>query len=417
MILLRDIDRIKWTPEFSDLIFRRWLNGESWAQLSQEYHRDISQFRKSVLRHTTLQVDPEIIRQNVRLAKQTQGLTDVQRIERKAFREHARVENAVAALNQSLIGLLKEHRIAVPVPRARAGKDEEGEPEGIVQVSDSHFNELIDLPGCNSFDFTVASRRMREFARKTVRVFNAFGIKRALVALTGDIINSDRRIDELLSQSTNRASAVFLAVRILHQFIADLAGHYRLRVAGVTGNESRLGENIAWSKVAASDNYDLTVFNILDYLFAGSKGVEFLRSDDPNEQVVGVNGRNILLLHGTKIGKDAEQEVAKLVGRYARRGTVIHYVLFGHLHTAFVSDLFGRSGSLPGANAYSEEGLNLSSRSSQNIYIIDGGIHAVKIDLQEAAGEGYEIEEALAKYAPKAPELLHPQKTVLKVVV
>lgn len=410
------LDRIRWTPELADDILRRWLNGETWDQLSREYRRDASQFRKSVLSHSTFQADPEIIRQNVQLAKRAQGQTDLNRIERKAFREHARVENAVAVLDRALIDLLKEHRIAVPVPKERAGKSTEGEPEGIVQISDSHFNELIDLP-CNKFDFAIASRRMRQFARQTVRIFDAFGIKRALVAMTGDIINSDRRIDELLSQSTNRASAVFLAVRILHQFIADLAGHYRLRIAGVTGNESRLGENIAWSKVAASDNYDLTVFNILDCLFAGSKGVEFVRSDDPNEQVIEVGGRNILLLHGTKIGKDAEQEVAKLVGRYARRGTVVHCVLFGHLHTAFISDLFGRSGSLPGANAYSEEGLNLSSRASQNIYIVDGGIHAMKIDLQEASGQGYDIEEALAKYAPKAPELLHQPKTIMKVVV
>lgn len=409
------MDRIRWTPELADDILRRWLNGETWDQLSREYRRDASQFRKSVLSHSTFQADPEIIRQNVQLAKRAQGQTDLNRVERKAFREHARVENALAALTQSLIDLLEEQRIAVPVPKAKAGKARAEEPEGIVHISDPHFNELIDLP-CNKFDFAIASSRMREFARQTIRIFDALGLKRALVAMTGDIINSDRRIDELLSQSTNRASAVFLAVRILHQFIADLAGHYRLRVAGVTGNESRLGENIAWSKVAASDNYDLTVFNILDYLFAGSP-VEFIRSEDPNEQVVEVGGRNILLLHGTKIGKDAEQEIAKLVGRYARRGSVIHYVLFGHLHTAFLSDYFSRSGSLPGANAYSEEGLNLSSRASQNIYIVDGGIHAMKIDLQEASGEGYDIEEALAKYAPKAPELLHQPKTIMKVVV
>jgi hypothetical protein len=33
----------------------------------------------------------------VRLAKQRQGLLDTNRIERKAFREHARIENAAAA--------------------------------------------------------------------------------------------------------------------------------------------------------------------------------------------------------------------------------------------------------------------------------------------------------------------------------
>jgi len=413
---LRYEDKLKWTPKLADEIVRRWIGGESWWSIAREYRRDAPGLRKSALRYTTLQFDPEIVRQNVRLAKQSQGLTDVQRIERKAFREHARVENAIAAYDKEIIRLLGEHRIAVRPPKLPAPK--KGDAEGIVHVSDVHFNELIDLP-CNQFCFNVAAKRMRKFALEAIRLFDAYGVKRVLIALTGDILNSDRRIDELLSQSTNRASALFLAVRILHQFLLDFAGKYAVSVASVTGNESRMAENIAWSKLAAQDNYDITAFNVLELLFPDG-AVKFLRGDDPNEQVVPVNGRNILLLHGTKIGKDAEAEVGKIVGRYARRGVIIHYVLFGHLHTAFLSDYFARSGSLPGANAYSEEGLNLSSRASQNCYIVNGGIHAIKIDLQDADAEGvvgYDIVDALAKYAPKAPELLHPGKEILKVVV
>ena len=41
--------------------------------------------------------DRELLQFNVRLAKARQAQADTNRIERKAFREHARVENAVAA--------------------------------------------------------------------------------------------------------------------------------------------------------------------------------------------------------------------------------------------------------------------------------------------------------------------------------
>ncbi len=50
--------------------------------------------------------DRELLAFNVRLAKQRQGLLDTSRIERKAFREHARIENAVAAYARELGALL-----------------------------------------------------------------------------------------------------------------------------------------------------------------------------------------------------------------------------------------------------------------------------------------------------------------------
>ena len=52
--------------------------------------------------------DHELLSVNVRLAKHRQALLDANRIERKAFREHARVENAAAAYARELAALLDE---------------------------------------------------------------------------------------------------------------------------------------------------------------------------------------------------------------------------------------------------------------------------------------------------------------------
>jgi hypothetical protein len=52
--------------------------------------------------------DHELLSANVRLAKHRQALLDANRIERKAFREHARVENAAAAYARELAALLDE---------------------------------------------------------------------------------------------------------------------------------------------------------------------------------------------------------------------------------------------------------------------------------------------------------------------
>ncbi len=54
------------------------------------------------------EADRELLTFHVRLAKQRQGLLDTNRIERKAFREHARIENAAAAYARELGALFDE---------------------------------------------------------------------------------------------------------------------------------------------------------------------------------------------------------------------------------------------------------------------------------------------------------------------
>jgi outer membrane usher protein FimD/PapC len=75
-------------------------------------------------------------------------------------------------------------------------------------------------------------------------------------------------------------------------------------------------------------------------------------------------------------------------------------MLFGHFHTSRITDLFARSGGICGANAYSDNQLQLSSRASQNMFLVDSkGIHGIKVDLQHADEfDGYGIDPLLVTY-------------------
>lgn len=193
-------------------------------------------------------------------------------------------------------------------------------------------------------------------------------------------MNSDRRLDELLNMATNRSKATFLAVDILQQMILDLNKDFNVTVACVSGNEGRVGKDIGWSDVLATDNYDWTIFNVLRYLFKNSN-IQFI-DGDPLELVINVAGQNLLLMHGNGSIKrsQVESSVNQIMGRYALRGTKIDYVIFGHIHSARVSDNFGRSASMVGANDYSEKALNLNGRASQNCYIFI--IMAIEMELK-----------------------------------
>lgn len=347
--------------------------------------------------------DLELVDENVKLANKVQKLQDIQRVERKAFREHARVDNMILTLTQEMRNVIVENKFHTKLhPINKRTKDR---VVGVVQLSDIHFNELIDDLEGNSFNFEIASKRLRKLIRKAKPIFHANGVKEVGLFLTGDLLNSDRRLDEITNAATNRSRAVFLAVDIIQQIILDLNQDFNVTVASVTGNESRVGEHVHFSDFLAGDSYDIVIHNMLTYLFKDKPGVKFVPVENPVEAVVDVNGNNFLLVHGNLhkgVARNPESEIEKLKARYANRGVLISYVLMGHIHCAQVSDLYARSSGLPGSNAYSERALNLVGRASQNVYLVHnefGEIDGVKIDLQNVDREvGYDFDQTLESY-------------------
>lgn len=357
--------------------------------------------------------DAEIVEENTRLSKKLQKNVDKNRIERKSFREHARIENALEEMDKKITELLEEKSFHI----STYSHDGDEDCALVVQLSDLHLNELIDLKN-NQFDFPKASQRLKLFADRIIKYSSAFNIQNLFIAMTGDLMNNQKRLDEYLNCASNRSKAVFLAVDLLQQFITDLNKYFNITIGSVTGNESRKTEEIGFTDLVVSDNYDFTIFNMLRWLFVDKPGVDFI-SGDPYELVVNVAGKNILLMHGYNIKGKTEETVSKIKGRYADKGITIDYVLFGHLHSTRIGDTYGRSSSLCGANTYSERNLNLSSRAAQNIYIVynDGNMDGIKVDLQNADGEGYDIDSSLEAYDAKSSSKTHQQETIYRITV
>ena len=389
--------------------FSTQLTKEGWDKGRQRYGCKKCRY-KTV--HPLQPDDVELIHSNVKLAKQKQSFQDLNRIERKSFREYVRVENAVAEYTHKLKEIFDKFELSTLTKSHKRTSS----ACGVIQFSDIHFNELVDLEH-NKYDFSVASKRCKYFVKRAITYFKSQSISNILIVQSGDLLNSDRRLDELLSMATNRAKATFLAVDILQQVILHLNKHFNVSVCSVTGNESRVKQEWGWSKMMAADNYDFTIHNTLKYIFRDSK-VKFI-DGDPTELVVNVAGQNLLVLHGNgAIKKGIDTSINQLIGRYRLRGTKIDYVIFGHVHSARVGDNFARSSSMVGANDYSEKALNLSGRASQNCYIFykNGNRDGIKIDLQNY-GKGYNIDKSLEAYNAKSGEKTKRGTTIFKVVV
>ena len=357
----------------------------------------------------------DVITANVQAKKQTQKYQDNNRIERKAFRDYVRVENAVTELNTEFVELLKQNSFNTFQPRVQPVVDDGG--FGIIQFSDWHINELVCLP-TNRYDIGVAAARGARFVNTAIADFKSKGVKHLLVACTGDMINSDRRLDEKLNMATNRVRAQFLAVELFKQMIEELSAHFTIHVAAISGNESRVNDDWEWSEACVTDNYDYSIHNILRLLLASNKNITFC-GDCVVEKVINFGGKNILLIHGNQLGKNYDTSIAKVKARYAHHNVIVDYVLFGHFHETHISALYARSGSPVGANAYSENGLQLSSAASQNIYFIHkDGIDGRQILLQDVEGVvPYDLHNELMQYNAKSADKTKNPTVVFQVVI
>lgn len=358
----------------------------------------------------------EMTKQNSKLTSSTQKYKDLTRISRKQLREKVKVENALIEYNQNLIDIFSKYTLPAFAKRKIKKRNNKGST-GVVHLTDAHFNELVNLVH-NKYDFPIASQRLKLLADKTKEYFGALGIKRILVAMTGDLMNSDRRLDELLSEATNRSKATFLAVNLLEHFILDLSQDFQVTVANIVGNESRMAKDIGWTEMMASDNYDFTIYNILKLLFRDSN----ITMLDGNllEQVIEISGQNVLLLHGNQLkANNMEQSIQKIKGKYTSQKIRVDFVLSGHQHSCRIGDVYARGSSLVGANAYSDSALQLESRASQNLHIFypNGNRDSIKIDLQVTDNlKGYDIVKKLEAYNAKSLSKAKKKKIITNVV-
>ncbi len=364
-------------------------------------------------------LDSEMVAESTRLAKQNQAYKDRNAHERKAFREHARIENAIVQYNRRLISLLEKRNLATQTQKHKTLKKS---AVGLIQFSDVHFNELVHKSHTqtNQYDFNIASKRCQLFVSQAIEYFKLWNVNNVVLAMTGDMINSDRRLSELLNMATNRSQATVLAAEIMSYVIKHLNEHFNVTVTCVSGNESRVNLIHERDDLIATDNYDWTIFHFLEHIFKGSKGVHFVRGG-PRENVISCNNSNVLIMHGESIGQSGvERKVQQIIGKWKDKGVNVDFIIFGHLHSARIGDTYARSSSMVGSNSYSDDNLQLVSRASQNIHIFhsDKRRDSIKIDLQNAEDiEGYSIDESIASYNAKSSNKLKSNTTIYKVVI
>lgn len=369
-------------------------------------------------RRKPIDVDNEIVEESVRNAKKLQAQRDKNRIERKAFREHARIENAYEEYVKNMDLSLKEisTKIIFEPPKPTEKVSDE---IGLIQCSDWHLNELIQLKH-NKFDIEIASKRVKLLADEAIRTFTARGITKVVVCFLGDLLNSDRRADEKYHEATNRAKASVVAEELVAKFLLHLASVFEeVSVTGVVGNEGRIDLDMSWSNDLASNNYDFTILANVRKIFQWANIPVTFGPIDKIEEVIEINGHRLLTTHDITTKTKEQKGAQSVIGKYYLSDNPVDCIITGHIHATKITVLVARNGSLPGSNEFNENGLGLIGRASQNIAVFGKGYrNFMAVDLQNVDNvEGYDLVDDMMAYNAKSAEKLIDRTVTFKVVI
>lgn len=363
--------------------------------------------------------DEEILEANVRLQKQKQKYMDSNRLERKSFREYARVENAVSEYAKEIKETLQQYGEKLTRFNPEHIMDYTRDEVGILQITDVHWGELIDLAH-NQYDMKISSHRLFKFYKESASMFKARGVKEVVVALTGDLTNSQRRLDEMMNMANNLSKVTFVAVDLLYQFLHKLTNDFKVSVVSVLGNESRVHKEMGFSNEVLSDNHDFTIVNMTRILMeaTGNKNITFGTLDEV-ETIIEVKGHKILLTHDVPKASNSQKGTQSVIGMKYLQGNPVDCLLAGHLHST-MNQMYGyRSSALCGSNSYSDHALHLAGRAGQNIYFIGEGYrHVMSIDLQNYnEDEWFDINASIVKYECKSIEKTRKKETIMSIVI
>lgn len=347
------------------------------------------------------------IEEIIKLEVQNQKKQDLNTYYRRINREIYRNYNIFEEIYSQFVNLLP--KVDTSTINIKEYKVKHFNRVGIMQLSDIHFNTLVDTTETSDgyYNMDIASKRLKKYVGICIEQFKKEGIKKVYIVNLGDYISSIRREDEKLATATSTALSSIILSHILKQMVLELISNgFEVFITGVIGNESRISKDISFNAILSADNWDFIILNILSIIFKDVKNVKVLIGNSPLTTVISIplknENFNLLLAHGHTIKKPVEGCEKIFTDIYTKKGITIDLTLCGHFHhfLQFPNIIF--NGSVIGDNSYSHS-LGFVSKPSQNCIVIndDKSYYCYSVDLEDISmiKEGYKYDEIYEPYA------------------
>ena len=216
--------------------------------------------------------------------------------------------------------------------------------------SDWHFSERVQMPGINTYNKTIAARRIKRLVETTCDLaFNHMGRARTsypgcIVALGGDMLGGD--IHEELAKTNDRTTQQSIEdlIDLISAGLETMASKFgKLFVPCVVGNHGRSTKKMQM-KQRVFTSHEWNIYCGVARYFKNSKHVQFLIPETADCRFNIFNHR-YMLTHGDSLGTKGGDGIIGALGPILRGNLKTHRseaqlgwdydtLLIGHWHQA-----------------------------------------------------------------------------------
>ena len=248
----------------------------------------------------------------------------------------------------------------------------EDKPALVVSVSDWHIGCKFKT-SYNEFSYKIVTDLVAEYLSKIERLIDVYGVENVLLLNLGDTIehtymrNFSQTFEAEFDFSTQQAKAIELVSRFIKRLCLEYP-QTRFYYSAVAGNHDRMNSNK--KEVIYGDSFQTILNLFLKNLPLDN--FEVIEQESPVKGSISFAGVNIAFEHGDKLNLNNRNIMAAVSQRDRK---IYDALLVGHLHHYEAIEnngLFVMSGSLKGADTYSES-LNLRADRSQACLLIRNG--------------------------------------------
>ncbi len=312
----------------------------------------------------------EIDMKVIELQKEKVKMRDQRTEFNKIIRESARHENIMDEIKYVANEISQMKPLIHINPSIR-----KTQKSAILQLSDWHYSLFVSN-FLNKYDLDIFKQRINKLVKTTLDYGMSYDIETLYILLQGDFISSSIHESLRVSNQEDVISQIMNTSEVLSEIINELSSYFRVKVAVVSDNHSRISSDK--KKSIDKENYMRITEWFLKSRLSNHEYVEFIDSThDLDISTFKVYDYNCAMVHGHN---DKFGSIVSRLTSYCR--DVYDFIFTAHNHHLQTEEqnmthVIG-NGSLIGVDSYSNS-LRLSSYPSQNFVVInkESGLEAI----------------------------------------
>lgn len=242
--------------------------------------------------------------------------------------------------------------------------------ELVMMLSDSHLGEDVDLSPINKYNSNIIKDRITKYFSEVVNIAEEHNVNKINLCLLGDLVTNYNVFKSQIDQNDlDPISQIIELSEILSQLINELSMKFSIEIYYVFGNHGLVDRLLR-----KTINYERLVIEFIKIRLENNDNIK-IHNSNGIWSIMKVFDCEYLLVHGDNT--DDKNAPYRLKDIFNNIGYNFTEILMAHNHHNIERELFSNgygvlvNSSITGANDYSFNKLQVTSKSSQTCFVVE----------------------------------------------